>query len=231
MKMKTSLLLVIAMLALVVVAGQAFAQGCGMPGMNHGAGPSRPAGSGPHHPAGQWVGQPLPPAENMISLAGTVISIAPNGAALVDTGTAKVYVMACTAAPTQDGAPPVSPFKVGDRIQVAGVLAALTIQPATGDTQAQDAQVTQARFRVDNILCGACAASVQQALQAAPGVKQASVTTEGIATVGYDPAVTNPQKLAQVIVRAKHPHGLKFKATLLPYRTATARWFSEGGVS
>jgi len=31
----------------------------------------------------------------------------------------------------------------------------------------------------------------------------------------YDPAVTNTRKLARVIAHAKHPHGLKFKATLV----------------
>ena len=211
--MKTSMWVVVAVLAAMLAGGQAFAQGCGMPGMSCGSGQAGTAGSGSQHHGGQWVDQQLPPAENMISLVGTVISIAPNGAALVDTGAAQVYVMAC-AAPTQDGTPPASPFKVGDHIQVAGVLAALSIQPAKDDQQAET-NLTQARFKVDNILCGACSASVQQALQAAPGVKQVSVTTEGIATVGYDPAVTNADKLAQVIAHAKHPHGLKFKATLL----------------
>jgi copper chaperone CopZ len=207
--MKTLLLTVVVVLALTVVAGQALAQGC------HSSGPTTASG---HHgntggaQAGQCAHMTPPPAENMISLTGTVVSIAKNGAALVDTGTAKVYVMSCE---TMMGGNTPSPFKVGDRVQVAGVLAAFTVQPAAAAGGAAT-NLQQARFQVDNILCGACSTSVQKALQAAPGVKQVSVTTAGIATVGYDPAVTNPQTLAGVIAHAKHPHqGMTFKATLL----------------
>jgi len=71
----------------------------------------------------------------------------------------------------------------------------------------------QVTFKVSNILCGMCSAAVQQALQKAAGVKQVSVTTAGIAMVTFDPAVTSVEALARVIAGAKHPHGLKFKAT------------------
>lgn len=205
--MKTLSLLATIALALTV-AGHALAAGCCPP-----AGGATPAVGADTTGAASPDGS-LPPAENLLTLTGTVLSIAPNGAALVDTGTVKVFVVA-PSKPTEDGTPPASPFKVGDRVQVAGVLLALSIQPAQDAGSQTEAQIIQARFRVDNILCGACATSVQNALQAAPGVKQASVTTEGTATVGYDPAVTNPEKLAQVIAHAKHPHGLKFKGTLL----------------
>ncbi|MEI6501428.1 MAG: heavy-metal-associated domain-containing protein [Armatimonadota bacterium] len=165
-------------------------------------------------PATQAGGQTLP-AENLLTLTGMVVSLGPGGLALVDIGTAKVYVANCPA-PTQGGTAPASPFKVGDRVQVAGVLMALSVQPAPEQGQAApaDATLQQAIFKVSNILCGMCSQSVQKALQATAGVTQVNVTEAGIATVTYDPAKTTVEALAKAITHAKHPHGMVFKATL-----------------
>jgi len=175
-----------------------------MPGMSCASG-AAPASSG----------SSLPPVENQLQITGTVVSVEANGAALVDIGTAKVYVIA-RLAPTADGTPAPSPFKVGDRVQVAGVLMALSVQPAPEQGQAAPAGATlkQVSFKVENILCGMCSQSVQKALQATAGVTQVNVTEEGTATVTYDPAKTTVETLAKAITHAKHPHGMVFKATL-----------------
>jgi hypothetical protein len=126
MKMKKLIVSVVVIIALAAIAGQGFADDCC----------AKPATAATT--AGAPATQSLPPAENMLKLTGTVVSIAPNGAALVDTGTAKIYAVA-PAAPTTDGTTPESPFKVGARIQVSGVLQALSVQPApTAATAAVD---------------------------------------------------------------------------------------------
>lgn len=201
--MKSSYLIIGLMLAMVLTATYAFAQGCGMPGMGAGG-----CGMMQHDPAAV-PGQPA--AENLITLTGTVVAVQANGAALVDTGEARTIVVTC---PPAEGEAPVAAFKVGDRIQVSGVLMALSVQPAQ-EEQTAAADVQTATFKVENILCGMCSASVQEALQRAPGVAQASVTAAGVAKVQYDPAVTNTTALARAIVGARHPHApMKFKATL-----------------
>lgn len=209
MRMKTTLLLIVAVVTLMAVAGTAFAQDC------CGAGGS---GHGTHHGTAAAAGD-LPPAENMISLTGTVVSVAPNGAALVDTGTAKLYVLA-NPTPVADGQAPAAPFKVGDQIQVAGVLLALQIQPTAGtqatEAPAQQVQPKEVVFGVSGIMCGMCVQAVQAALTAAPGVTQVEFDQQNRATVTYDPSVTNPEALAKAIAGAKHPHaGMTFKARLI----------------
>jgi hypothetical protein len=128
--MKKLTVSIVIIIALAAIAGQAFAQGCNMPNMKCGSEKTSAAATVPA--AGV---QTLPPAENLLQLTGTVISIAPNGAALVDTGTARVYVLAQSAS-TAEGTAPVSPFKVGERIQVSGMLLALSVQPAPAATTA-----------------------------------------------------------------------------------------------
>lgn len=109
--MKKALLFAVVIVVLAALTGQAFAQA------------APPA-------AATTTALPVPAPENMLQITGTVVSIDSTGAALVDTGKAKVYVVAPPVAPNPDGTPAPSPFKVGDRIQVAGVLQALTVQPA-----------------------------------------------------------------------------------------------------
>lgn len=129
--MNKALLISGLLLGLAFTATYAFAGGCGMPGMNCGS----CAAAAPVAKAPVADG---PPAENQLQIIGTVVSVEPNGAALLDIGTAKVYVVA-PQAPNADGTVPPSPFKVGDRLQVAGVLMALSIQPAPGTAQAPPA--------------------------------------------------------------------------------------------
>lgn len=205
--MRASLLIVGLILILAVTATYAVAEGCGMPNMSCGSGAGA---AGAKTPAAD-----LPPVENQLQIVGTVVSVEANGAALVDIGTGKVYVVA-RQTPDADGTVPPSPFKVGDRVQVAGILLALSVEPAAAANAPAPAALKQVRFHVDNILCGMCSTSVQKALQATPGVQQVSVTVQGTASVGYDPAKTSTEALAKVIAGAKHPHqGMTFKATLL----------------
>ncbi len=51
--------------------------------------------------------------------------------------------------------------------------------------------------------CGGCVNSVTRVLQAVPGVQQASVTlVPPQATVSYDAALADPEKLAQALAEA-----------------------------
>src|SRR3954470_20342486 len=48
--------------------------------------------------------------------------------------------------------------------------------------------------------CVACAARIEKALAATPGVQQSGVNfATGRATVAYDPSATNPQELREVV--------------------------------
>jgi copper chaperone CopZ len=66
----------------------------------------------------------------------------------------------------------------------------------------------QVRFAVGGMSCGGCAAGVQRALLKAPGVRAAEVSfSAGRAAVEYDPARTDPERLAAVIAAAGHQVG------------------------
>ena len=56
---------------------------------------------------------------------------------------------------------------------------------------------------VNGMTCGGCAASLERALRRTPGVRQARVSFDsGQAIVEYDPAHTDPQRLAAAVTDA-----------------------------
>lgn len=96
-------------------------------------------------------------------------------------------------------------------IFACGLAFAVYVQASAADSHSQ-----QARFKVGNILCGACASSVKAALLALPGVQTVTIGSDHLARISYDSRQENPQSLRKAIVGARHPHqGLHFTATLL----------------
>lgn len=58
----------------------------------------------------------------------------------------------------------------------------------------------RARFSVEGMGCGGCAAGIATILRGTPGVREAEVDFETrLATISYDPAQTTANKLAGVI--------------------------------
>jgi cation transport ATPase len=63
-------------------------------------------------------------------------------------------------------------------------------------------QPVSATITISGMTCAACSARIQRALQNAPGVATASVNLmTAQATVGFDPALTSPESLTEVIRR------------------------------
>lgn len=55
-------------------------------------------------------------------------------------------------------------------------------------------------LNIQGMTCGGCVRSVTNALQASAGVSKVDVALEpGTATIDYDPAVTSPQQLAELV--------------------------------
>ena len=55
-------------------------------------------------------------------------------------------------------------------------------------------------LKIDGMTCGGCVRSVTNALQAAPGVSKVEVQLDGgLARVDYDPAVTSPTVLVELV--------------------------------
>jgi len=64
------------------------------------------------------------------------------------------------------------------------------------------------KFQVEGMTCGGCAAEVQSALRAVAGVQKAEVSFDWKqATVVFDPAETDRQKLAEAVKKMKGNHG------------------------
>jgi copper chaperone len=55
-------------------------------------------------------------------------------------------------------------------------------------------------LKVSGMTCSGCVASVKRVLEATPGVASASVSLEqGLATVSFDSAKTDPEKLGAAV--------------------------------
>ncbi len=77
----------------------------------------------------------------------------------------------------------------------------LLVEPKATITRLEAAaDSTRAILRIDGLLCSACAANVCRALEAVPGVQNASVDLDSaLASVTFDPAAANPEKLVHAV--------------------------------
>jgi Cu+-exporting ATPase len=77
----------------------------------------------------------------------------------------------------------------------------------TTTTDRQSATATrEADFSVGGMTCASCVAHVEKALRTAPGVESARVNlARGRASVRFDPAQTDPEKVAAAVSRAGYP--------------------------
>lgn len=64
----------------------------------------------------------------------------------------------------------------------------------------------KATFRVSGMTCGNCVKHVTKALSKVPGVAEPRVDLgNGTAELEYDPALTNPQTIADAVTKAGYP--------------------------
>lgn len=64
----------------------------------------------------------------------------------------------------------------------------------------------KATLRVSGMTCGNCVKHVTKALTKVPGVSEPRVDLgSGTAELEYDPALTNPQSIAEAVAKAGYP--------------------------